>query len=320
MAEGKDFWHDVRVGVTKELIVKGVTYALGLPVVLALVAAAAKPVRDWLLADSHLMVGGVVLLVWVLLIALTALARLAYTSAKGTPQVAPQREPAVPAVFNPTGVQLAAMALLLKRYNETTSLAQLHDHLKPLTEKAGGMPFLARQMEVLGRAHVVRIDETGRTDRNYSLTTQGRDWYLDQIKDAHEHPEGRPEAAPQVTPQEPHQATPQATPAAGDFEPNRVQLIAAKVLIDRYPKKFQLPDLADAMAHFAGGALPAPVAPQGEIARQLEDMHQRGIVTIDDPESQMAYYGLTRHGRDFMLEKWKASARPPARDPRSPSR
>lgn len=313
MVERKDFWHDVRVGVTKELITKGVTYTLGAPFVLAVVATAVKPVRDWLAADSHVMVGSVVLLVWLLLITLAALARLAYKGAKRTPQGAPRPEPAVPAGFNPLGVHLAAMGLLLKRYNETTSLAQLHEHLKTLTEKAGGMPFLARQMEDLQRAHVVRIDETGRTDRTYSLTTQGRDWYLDQIKDAREHPEGEPETIPQAAPQ----ATP--PPAAEDFEPNRVQLIAAKVLIDRYPRRFQLPDLAKAMTHFAGGALPVPVAPQGEIARQLEDMHQRGIVTIDDPESQLAYYGLTRHGCDFMLEKWKASARRPARfDPRSP--
>ncbi len=92
-----------------------------------------------------------------------------------------------------------------------------------------------------------------------------------------------------------------------------MQMIAAKVLIDCYPRRLQLPDLAAAMQRLRGGVVPMPVAPQGEIGRQMEDMQQKGVATIDDPNSVMAYYGLTRHGRDFMLEKLRPPA--PARGP-----
>jgi hypothetical protein len=105
--------------------------------------------------------------------------------------------------------------------------------------------------------------------------------------------EGAREASPEVV--------------AEGFEPNRIQMLAAKVLTDQYPKRLQLPDLAAGMQNVAyRGVHPVmsvPVAPQAEIARQMEDMQQKGVATIDDPNSVMAYYGLTRHGRDFMLEK-----------------
>jgi hypothetical protein len=100
-----------------------------------------------------------------------------------------------------------------------------------------------------------------------------------------------------------HKAQP-AEPVIEDFEPNRVQWIATKTLIDRYPKRLQLPDLAADMKRYGGGGpMEIPIAPQGEIARELEVLHGRGVVTIDDPNSPMAYYGLTRLGRNFMLEK-----------------
>jgi hypothetical protein len=109
---------------------------------------------------------------------------------------------------------------------------------------------------------------------------------------------------------------------AEGFEPNRIQQIAARALIDGYPKRLQLPDLAAAMQRIAGGAVPMPVAPQGEIAQQMEAMEQAGVATIDDPNSVMAYYGLTRHGRDFMLENLRAPrfAQPPVDPRRSPLR
>ena len=115
--------------------------------------------------------------------------------------------------------------------------------------------------------------------------------------------------------------TPEEEPRSiEDFEPSRIQMIAAKALIDRYPTRLQLADLAAAMQQVLGGVVPTPVAPRGEIARQMEDMQQKGIATIDDPNSVMAYYGLTRQGRDFMLDKLRrpssgARAQPPV-DPR----
>lgn len=102
-----------------------------------------------------------------------------------------------------------------------------------------------------------------------------------------------------------------------DFEPTRVQLIAARVLLEVYPRRAQLAGLAASMQRYAGGVLPTPIAPQGEIARQMEDLHRRGVASIDDPDSPMAYYGLTRPGRNFMLEKLRPPPRspPPAVDP-----
>lgn len=114
--------------------------------------------------------------------------------------------------------------------------------------------------------------------------------------------------------------TPQEDPKVAEgFEPNRIQMIAAKALIDCYPSKLQLPYLAEAMKRARGGpeyGMNLPVAPQGEIAREMEDMQQKGVATIDDPNSVIAYYGLTRHGRDFMLEKLRPRPRAPA-PPRS---
>jgi hypothetical protein len=89
--------------------------------------------------------------------------------------------------------------------------------------------------------------------------------------------------------------------------------LAAHVLIDFYPRKLLLPDLAAAMQRVAGFGSPGmrAVAPQGEIARQMEAMEQQGVATIDNPNTVGARYGLTRHGRDFMLENRRSPKPPP---------
>lgn len=244
MAEDKGFWHDVRVGVAKDLIVHGVRYTLGLPVVLALVAAAVAPVRVWLLGDSHMPWYGVVLLVWLMLIALAGLARLAvllyHARVEAGGSAPPNDAPlAVPEDFNPTGVQLAAMGALWRRYDQVTSLAALNDELKLFTAEAGGKPFLAHLMEGLERANVVRIDETGRTDRNYYLTTLGRDWLLEQHRHAQEHLEGGPQ-------------TPTAAGPESIFEPDADQQVALGLLMDAFPVTVSLQQLVDGMTHTQG--------------------------------------------------------------------
>jgi hypothetical protein len=97
---------------------------------------------------------------------------------------------------------------------------------------------------------------------------------------AHKHTEGNPKVA-------------------DGFEPNRIQMVAASVLCECYPQKLQLPDLAAAMQTLTHSLV--RVAPQAEIARQMEDMLVNGVAVIVEPDSQTAYYGLTRNGRNFML-------------------
>jgi DNA-binding PadR family transcriptional regulator len=243
MAEDKGFWHDVRVGVAKDLIVHSVRYTLGLPVVLALVAAAVEPVRVWLLGDSHMPWYGVVLLVWLMLIALIGLARLAVLRYHARIEAGGSAPPddashAVPGDFNPTGVQLAAMGALWRRYDQVTSLATLNDELKLFTAEAGGKPFLAHLMEGLESANVVRIDETGRTDRSYHLTTLGRDWLLEQRRHAQEHPEGGPQPSGRET----------------IFEPDADHQVALGLLMDAFPVTVSLQQLVDGMTHTMGVA------------------------------------------------------------------
>jgi len=197
MAQGKDFWHDVRVSVTKELIVKAVTYTLALPVVLTLVAAAVQPVRDWLLDDSHAPHYAVVLLLWLLLIAVAGLARLAYTlrnernQGNRSPQVAavePQATPQVPARFAPesfkrTPSRCRALLSMLQRVDSRTTLQELQ-HLangggvydvKDIVTKAQ----LQHDMEDAERAGIVTIERVGTLTQYFNLVIpDGRDWVL----------------------------------------------------------------------------------------------------------------------------------------------
>jgi hypothetical protein len=103
---------------------------------------------------------------------------------------------------------------------------------------------------------------------------------------------------------------PEGNPKVADgFEPGQLQLMASHVLCECYPRKLQLPDLAAAMQTLTRS--PVRVAPQAEIARQMEDMLVNGVAVIVDPDSATTYYGLTRNGRDFMLAAMGKTLRRP---------
>jgi DNA-binding PadR family transcriptional regulator len=289
MAEGRSaWWRDVWVSLTKDLIKDGIYAVLGLLLLSALV----KSARDWLLADSHVMRGAVVLLVVALFIAIAYILRARNQGRAPAPAV---EAPRVPPDFNPTGVQLAAMGALLKRYDQATSLAQLHEYLKVLTETAGGKPFLARQMEDLGRANVLRIDETGRTDRNYHLTVQGRDWLLDQIKDAREHPEAEPQVASQATPPASVQTS------AEDFMWSPIRGCVLAALLDRMDKQTDIEQLHAVL--LAAPDMELPLLWRERLARDLEAAERAGIVRIERPGGNQRYYYLTARGRDWLINK-----------------
>lgn len=210
--------------------------------------------------------------------------------------------------FKPSLEQKVVMHVLMEHFPAPLELGRLRNLIAPDKTPA----HAAEEIDGLIRARVVReVPDILDGGQWYALTDAGRKFAVrvSAAADSREAQKGQPEETRNV-----------GAKVAEGFEPNRVQLIAAKVLIDRYPKRLQLPDLASAMQQLAGGAIPMPVAPQGEIARQMENMERHGVAVIADPDSQMAYYGLTRHGRDFMLEKWQATARRPqtAGDPRSP--
>src|SRR5271163_56374 len=178
------------------------------------------------------------------------------------------------AAFNPTGVQLAAMATLLRNYAQTTTLAQLHEELKVLTERSGGKPFLARQMEELGRTDVVRIDETGRTDRSYSLTAEGRDWYLDQIEDAREHPDQGPQADPEVEPEESARFAPETFTLSG---PRCRALLA---LLNRVDAITNLHDLHQSVTKRSGEYVDESTT-KAQLQHDMDDAERAGLVRIE---------------------------------------
>jgi hypothetical protein len=215
--------------------------------------------------------------------------------------------PRPPADFNPTGVQLAAMGALLQRYDQITTLAQLHEHLNFLVQTLGGKPFLAREMEQLARADVVRIDETGRTDRSYSLTMQGRDWYLDQLEDARKHPE-----------------------KGTVFEPDKFELTpprcrALLTLLHRVDSKTTLHELHTWVIGDVAAAVAKPIS-KGELQRDMDEGERLGLVSIDRFSTLTHYYNLTiPKGRDWVLSKEgelrvEGSKGLIRRDPRAPGR
>jgi hypothetical protein len=233
----------------------------------------------WLAAPAEVSHGRVLLLTLALIVALAVLiAKWRHA------RILARR---VSADFNPTEIQAAAMGWMLQAYGKgPQSLATLYDQFGHLTHAAGGKAFLAREMEGLERAGMLRAIQIMGT-AVYELTPQGRDWILDQMARAAE---------------EEKSAT--RLPVIEAFKPSRIQALAAAVLIDRYPRRLMLEDLAAGMQDKTRSGLrvdPPRVASQGEIAREMEDLAQRHVVIITDPGSQMAYYGLTIPGRDFML-------------------
>jgi hypothetical protein len=187
---GKDFWHDVRVGVTKDLTVRAITYTLSLPVVLALVAAAVRPVGDWLLGDSHMLRFGVVLLVWLLLIAIAGLARFAYMrnhERTSSTAATPKEQPRAPLIFAPetferTPPGCRALLVLRHRVDARTTLGDLHQLIADTdgcVDRQTTKAQLQHDMEAAERAGLVSIDRALSLTHYYNLTIpEGRDWVL----------------------------------------------------------------------------------------------------------------------------------------------
>jgi hypothetical protein len=185
MAEGRGaWWRDVWVSLTKDLIKDGLYAVLGLLLVSALV----KSARDWLLADSHVVRGAVVLLVVALLIAVASIVRARnQTSAPAAPQATPQ----APVRFNPdafelTSLRCRALLWLLQRVEARIVLHDIHEAVQTYdydghhyvdTSQSRGR--LQHDMEDAERAGIVSIERVpGGTSNYYGLTAQGRDWVL----------------------------------------------------------------------------------------------------------------------------------------------
>jgi hypothetical protein len=87
----------------------------------------------------------------------------------------------IPEEFDPTPVQMTALAWLLKKYGSPQTLDQLDAQTGYLTTRAGGVAFLEREMEGLLSASLVRSRTfQGRTF--YELPSHGRDWLLDELQ------------------------------------------------------------------------------------------------------------------------------------------
>lgn len=77
-------------------------------------------------------------------------------------------------------------------------------------------------------------------------------------------------------------------------------------------------DLASHMQRYIRS--PVRVAPQGQIAREIEDLERRSVAYILHRSTPGAYYGLTEHGRDFMLEQLRPQRRLTDEEPTPPVR
>jgi hypothetical protein len=164
------------VGYTVELI-KGTPPGKIAGVLWDLLRAAISPINAWLSSPVHWTHGGVALALVVAFIALLVLGRWLKARLSRAPEIA--------ADFDPTRVQLAALALMLSEYGTPQNLEQMQERLKIVTDKRGGTAYLEQQIEGLERANAVRpVDLMGTT--HYELTLQGRDWLLDHIKTAEE--------------------------------------------------------------------------------------------------------------------------------------
>jgi hypothetical protein len=234
--------------------------------------------------------------------------------ASGAPVV--DRAPRVPADFDPTAVQMTALAVLLRNYDQITTLAQLYESLLVIVKPAGGKPFLAREMEQLARAKVVRIDETGRTDRSYSLTMLGRDWYLDQMNGARGHPENGPQGNPKVEPEEPARFAPETFALTG---PRCRALLA---LLNRVDSITSLHDLHQIVTERRGEYMDVTTT-KAQLQHDMDDAARAGLVWIEQIGTYTQRFQLTiPAGRDWVLGKQAELNREAAkgmtrRDPRS---
>jgi hypothetical protein len=190
MTEGKDFWHDVRVGITKELIIKAVIFVLGLPVVLVVAATLWHSIGNWLLGDSHMLHWAVLLLVWLLLIAFAVAARLAYmlqreraTRSAATPAEQPRASVKfAPETFDLSPARSRALLVLRQRVDARTTL---HDLFQLVTDQDDNIDArltkaqLQHDMEAAERAGIVSIERLGTLTQYHNLTIPaGRDWVL----------------------------------------------------------------------------------------------------------------------------------------------
>jgi len=121
---------------------------------------------------------------------------------------------------------------------------------------------------------------------SYQLTTGGRDWWLDALQ------RGLLEQQQQQ--------------AIADFEPNETQKLAVTVLVEKYPRAMNVGQIRVEMDDMT--ELNVIVSSQAEIARELERLAGRNVLTISDGAHPR--YELTVPGRNFMLKVLDADVPP----------
>ena len=101
-----------------------------------------------------------------------------------TPVVAPPR---LPVGFKPTSLQVTIILCLMKRWQQQTNLKNIAALVQDVTPEL--LPMMAEahissELEVLEAANVVSIDRLGTHHAYYHLTTLGRNWAIEAMKDA----------------------------------------------------------------------------------------------------------------------------------------
>jgi hypothetical protein len=127
---------------------------------------------DWFVAPAQITHGRVLMLTFGSGLAVLLLIR-EWTTAR-------HRARTVRPGFHPTNVQAITLGQMLNTYGSAQSRSSLHSATWNLTKPLGGEAYLARQLEELVEARLVRgTNFNGVT--LYELTTHGRNWVLDQI-------------------------------------------------------------------------------------------------------------------------------------------
>lgn len=344
MAERKDFWHEVRVAVTKDLVVEVIKWlVLGLPVVLVVVGATVKPVRDWLSADAHIMRGAVAALILVLVV---AIAWLVITLGR-VPARVPTSAP-TPESPRATVSRLSDDGGMVAYFTGLRSLSDRFAEREEYLRKSVGRPIKWRGIVTSVKPYMNRVGLFIGPDDRFMVQAVFSSLFRERLLALHKGDivqiEGKlsvnfdtpqvdgeafslmtlidgawsvtPESAevPQVSSQEVSQAAPQiapspqeALPAPVKFDPDNFDLTPprCRALIVLLHRVDQRTSLSALRQLVVTDGKYAEHRPtnKAQILQDMEDAEQAGIVSIERVDKLTQFFSLTTEGRRWALSK-----------------
>jgi hypothetical protein len=176
------YWRDLLSDLSKDFIKDGIKWLAAVLLATGVVAAGMKSSRDWLLGDSHLIRGAVVLLMLSLTIVAAYLirerSRVRNIKVEIVNATAPVRF--APESFDLTPARRRALLVLRHRPDQKTTLHELHRLVTedgPYIDRQTTKARLQQDIEDAERAGLVSIERVGDYTHYYRLTTpDGRNW------------------------------------------------------------------------------------------------------------------------------------------------